>query len=69
MKISHHFGGIYGIYPNLMKKNWKISICYWLDLETLGFWPIMPINVSNDINFMKNFQEISNEHVMQFMPH
>ena len=25
----------------LIKKNWKITTCTWLDLELLGFWLIM----------------------------
>ena len=29
-----------------MKKNQKITTCKWLDLETLGSWPIMPKNLS-----------------------
>ena len=38
-KITDHF---YEIYLISMKKNWKITTCDWLNLETLGFWPIMP---------------------------
>jgi hypothetical protein len=36
---------IYGIYPNSMKKNWKMSTCNRLNLETLGSWLIMPKNL------------------------
>ena len=36
-KIIHYLRGIYGIYtPMLVKKNWKITTCNWLDLETHG---------------------------------
>jgi hypothetical protein len=35
----------YEICLKSIKKNWKITICNWLDLETLGFWPIMPKNL------------------------
>ena len=39
------FGGIYRIYLKLLKKHRKVTTCCnWLDLETLGFWSIMPIN-------------------------
>ena len=41
-KIINHFRGIYEIYLELTKKKWKIITCNRLDLETLGFWPIMP---------------------------
>ena len=27
---------------NWVRKNWKLTTYNWLDLETLGFWPIMP---------------------------
>jgi hypothetical protein len=29
----------------LIKKNWKITTCTWLDLGILGFWPIMSKNL------------------------
>ena len=45
-KITDHFRGIYRIYPNLMKKNRRMSTCNRLDLQTLGSQPIiMPKNL------------------------
>ena len=44
-KITDHFRGIHRIYPRLIKKNWKITMRHWLDLETLGSWPIIPKNL------------------------
>ena len=51
-KTTHHFRGIYGIYPNYLfnyfkKTNCKSTTCNRLDLEThlLGFGPIMPQNL------------------------
>ena len=41
MKLTHRCRGIYGTYCNLIKKNWKITTCKWLDLGTLGSWLIM----------------------------
>ena len=38
-KITHRFGGIYRIYPK--ENNQKIVTCNWLDLKTLGFWPMI----------------------------
>jgi hypothetical protein len=32
-------------YPNLIKKNQRMSTCNWLDLQTLGFQPIMAKNL------------------------
>lgn len=41
-KIIHHFRGIYGIYLKLMKKTRTMdTTCNQLNLETLGFWPLM----------------------------
>ena len=40
-KITDHFRGIHGIYPNLIKENWRMSTCNRLDLQTLGSQPIM----------------------------
>ena len=40
-KIINHIGGIYRVYLKLIKKSWKMSTCNRLDLEILGFWPIM----------------------------
>jgi hypothetical protein len=35
-KITNHFRGIYkGVYPNFIKKNWRMSTCNRLDLQTL----------------------------------
>ena len=45
MRITNHFKGIYRIYPNLIKENQKLSTCNWLDLQTLGFQPLMPKNL------------------------
>ena len=33
--------------PNPIKKNQMISTCDWLELVTLGSWPIMPQNLPN----------------------
>ena len=32
-KIINHFRGMYKMYLNYIKKNWKITTCNWLDLE------------------------------------
>jgi hypothetical protein len=45
MKIIDHFRGIYGIYPNLIKENRRMSTCNWFELQTLGSQPIMPKNL------------------------
>ena len=44
-RITDHFRGIYRIYLNLMKENWRMSTCSWLDLQTLGSQLIMPKNL------------------------
>ena len=41
-KITNHYRGIYRIYPNLIKENWRMSTCNWSDLQTLGSQLIMP---------------------------
>ena len=41
-KLTNPFRGIYRTFHNLIKKNWKMSICNQLVLETLGSRPIMP---------------------------
>ena len=41
MKITDQFRGIYGIYLKLIMKNRKIRTYNRLDLETLGFGPVM----------------------------
>ena len=44
-RITDHFRGIYRIYLRwIKKKNWKMSTCNQLDLESLGSWPTMPKN-------------------------
>ena len=40
-KITVHFRGIYGIYPNLVKENRRMSTCNRLDLQTLGYQPVV----------------------------
>ena len=45
MKNTGHFRGIYRIYPNFIKENWRISTCDQLDLQTLGSQPIMSKNL------------------------
>ena len=50
-KITDHFNGIYGIYPNLTKKNRKMSTCNRLDLETLGSRMIMPKNLLDIVTY------------------
>jgi hypothetical protein len=40
--ITDHLRGIYGIYPNLIKENWRMSTCNRLDFQTLGSQPIIP---------------------------
>ena len=43
---THHFRGIYGIYvEGMIKKSKRSQHVSWLDLETLGPWPIMPKNL------------------------
>ena len=44
-KITDHFRGIYRIYPNLIKENRRMWTCNRLDLQTLGFQPVMPKNL------------------------
>ena len=44
-KTIDQIRGTYGIYLNLVKKNRKITTRNQSDLETLGFSPIMPINL------------------------
>ena len=44
-KITDHFRGIYGIYPNLIQENWRMSTCNRLDLQTLGSQPAIPKNL------------------------
>ena len=45
MKITNHFRGIYRHYPNLIKENWRMWTCNWLDLQTLGSQPVMLKNL------------------------
>ena len=55
-KITDHFRGIYRIYPNLIKDNWRISTCNRLDLETLGSQPVMSKNLPNPwVTFVNPF--------------
>ena len=45
-KFTDHFRGVYGIYSNLMKGNWRMWTCNRLDLQTLGSQPvILPKNL------------------------
>ena len=44
-KITDYFRGIYIIYPNSVKENRRMSTCNRLELQTLGFQPIMPKNL------------------------
>ena len=45
-KITHHFRGIYGIYPHLVKEYRRMSTWNRLDLQTQGSHPvIMPKNL------------------------
>ena len=44
-KITNHFRGIYRHYPNLIKENWRMWTCNWLDLQTLGSQPVMLKNL------------------------
>ena len=45
-QITDHFRGIYKIYLNLMKQNWRMSTCNRLNLQTLGSQPVvMPKNL------------------------
>ena len=47
MKITDGLGEFYRIYPNLIKKNQRMSTCNRLDLQTLGSQPIVPKNLPN----------------------
>ena len=38
--ITNHFRGMYGIYPNLIKENWRMRTCNQLDLQILGSQPV-----------------------------
>ena len=40
-KITFHFRGIYTIYPYLIRENWGMSTCNWLDLQTRGSQAVM----------------------------
>ena len=51
-KITHQFGGIYRINPNLIKENRRISKCNRLDLQTLGSRPIVPKNLPDDCPYL-----------------
>ena len=44
-KITDHLRGIYRIYPNLIKKNRRLSTYNRLDLQTLGSQPVLPKNL------------------------
>jgi hypothetical protein len=44
--FTNRLRGTYGTDLKLIEKNRKISMCNWLDLETLGSWPIMPKTLS-----------------------
>ena len=44
--FTNRLRGIYGTYLKLIEKIRKITMCNWLDLETLGSWPIMPKTLS-----------------------
>jgi hypothetical protein len=46
-KLTDHLRGIYKIYLNLIKENRRMSTCNLLDLQTLGYQPIMPKNLPN----------------------
>ena len=46
-KFTDHFRGIYGVCPNLVKENRRMSTRNRLDLQTLGSQPIMPKNLPN----------------------
>ena len=45
MKITDYSRGIYRIYHNLIKGNWRMSTCRRLDLQTLGSQLVMPKNL------------------------
>ena len=57
-RITDHFRGICRIYLKSVKKNQKITTCNWLDLETLGFWLIMP----RRLNYSKFASWVHNKH-------
>ena len=40
-KINDHFGGIYSVYPNLIKENRRMWICNRLDLPTPESQPVI----------------------------
>ena len=44
-KITDHFRGIYGIYPNSIKEHRMMWTCNRLDLQTLGSQPVMLKNL------------------------
>ena len=48
-KITNHLRGIYGIYPNLVKENRRMSTCNQLDSQTLGSQPVMPKNLPRSL--------------------
>ena len=48
-QITDRFGGIYRIYPNIIKENRRMSTCDRLDLQTLGSRLIMPEHLSRSL--------------------
>ena len=42
----HHFRGMYGTCPNLIKEGRKLSTCNRLSLESVACPPIMPKNLN-----------------------
>ena len=44
-EFTDYFRGIYRIYPNSKKEDWRLSTCNRLDLQTLRSQPIMPKNL------------------------
>ena len=51
-RITHHCRGTYGIYPKLIKKNWKMSTCNRVALKTLGSSP-NPVEIGQNPSVSK----------------
>jgi hypothetical protein len=54
-EITNHSREIYGIYPKLIMENRKIATWTKFDLETQGFWLIMPKNFHGHCSRMRHY--------------
>ena len=63
-KFTAHLKGMYIIFSDFTKENWRMSTCHRLDLQTLGSQPVMPkslpdhlceLALSGQVFYMQNF--------------